>query len=104
MAIPRDEPYITPPEPEKTYDSVWLNMINIETTQTEGRLNIKCLPYDATNKEINMGLEGGIEYLNTRDLWKAIAEVPEVSGAMDAITAVIVPLREWIDNPPSGTP
>ena len=53
MAIPRDEPYVTPPEPEKIYDSVWLNMINIETTQTEGRLNIKCLPYDATNQEVN---------------------------------------------------
>ena len=38
---------------------------------------------------------------------EAIAEVPEVSGAMDAITAAIVPLREWINNPPpppSGTP
>ena len=108
MAIPRDEPYITPPEPEKTYDSIWLNNINIDITQTEGRLNIKCLPYDSTNKEINMGLEGGIEYIHTRDLWKAIAEVPEVSGAMDAITSAVVPLRNWIiaqnPPPPSGNP
>ena len=42
MAIPRDEPYVTPPEPEKTYDSIWLNDIKISTTQTEGRLTIKC--------------------------------------------------------------
>ena len=98
MAIPRDEPYVTPPEPEKTYDSVWLNTINIDITQTEGRLNIKCLPYNSTTQELNMGLEGGIEFIHTQDLWKAIAEVPEVSGAMDAITAAIVPLREWIDT------
>ena len=107
MAIPRYEPYITPPEPEKTYDSIWLNNINIEMTETEGRLEIKCLPYDANNQEINMGLEGGIEYIQTRDLWKAIAEVPEVSGAMDAITNAVVPLRNWINNPPpppSGDP
>ena len=107
MAIPRDEPYITPPEPEKTYDSIWLNNINIEMTETEGRLNIKCLPYDANSKELNMGLEGGIEYIQTRDVWKAIAEVPEVSGAMDAITNAVVPLRNWINNPPpppSGDP
>jgi len=107
MAIPRDEPYITPPEPEKTYDSIWLNRIEIEMTETEGRLEIKCLPYDANNKELNMGLEGGIEYIQTRDLWKAIAEVPEVSGAMDAITNAVVPLRNWINNPPpppSGDP
>ena len=107
MAIPRDEPYITPPEPEKIYDSIWLNRIEIEMTETEGRLEIKCLPYDANNKELNMGLEGGIEYIETRDLWKAIAEVPEVSGAMDAITNAVVPLRNWINNPPpppSGDP
>jgi len=107
MAIPRDEPYITPPEPEKIYDSIWLNRIEIEMTETEGRLEIKCLPYDANNKELNMGLEGGIEYIQTRDLWKAIAEVPEVSGAMDAITNAVVPLRNWINNPPpppSGDP
>tara|TARA_Y100001951_G_scaffold97930_1_gene98146 strand:+ start:1921 stop:2250 length:330 start_codon:yes stop_codon:yes gene_type:complete len=107
MAIPRDEPYITPPEPEKIYDSIWLNRIEIEMTETEGRLEIKCLPYDANNKELNMGLEGGIEYIQTRDVWKAIAEVPEVSGAMDAITNAVVPLRNWINNPPpppSGDP
>jgi len=107
MAIPRDEPYITPPEPEKIYDSIWLNRIEIEMTETDGRLEIKCLPYDANNKELNMGLEGGIEYVQTRDVWKAIAEVPEVSGAMDAITNAVVPLRNWINNPPpppSGDP
>ena len=113
MAIPRDEPYVTPPEPEKTYDSVWLSNINIEMSQTEGRLNIKCLPYDSTTQELNMGLEGGIEYIRTNDLWKAIAEVPEVMDAMDAITAAVVPLREWIDterlkvvgiNPPEPEP
>ena len=108
MAIPRDEPYITPPEPEKTYDSVWLNSINIDITHTEGRLNIKCLPYDSTTQELNMGLEGGIEYIQTSDLWKAIDEVPEVSGAMDAITSAVVPLRNWIiaqnPPPPSGNP
>jgi|TARA_R110000824_G_scaffold139295_1_gene304322 hypothetical protein len=98
MAIPRDEPYITPPEPEKTYDSIWLNNISIEMTQTEGRVNIKCLPYDSTTQELNMGSEGGIEYITTRDLWKAIDEVPEVKDAMDAITAAIVPLREWINT------
>ena len=65
MAIPRDEPYITPPEPEKIYDSIWLNRIEIETTETEWRLEIICLPYDANNKELNMGLEGGIEYIET---------------------------------------
>ena len=47
MAIPRNEPYVTPPEPEKTYDSIWLSNINIKTTQTEGNLSIKCLPYDS---------------------------------------------------------
>ena len=107
MAIPRDEPYITPPEPEKIYDSIWLNRIEIEMTETDGRLEIKCLPYDANNQEINMGLEGGIEYIQTRDVWKAIAQVPEVSGAMDAITNAVVPLRNWINNPPpppSGDP
>jgi len=113
MAIPRDEPYITPPEPEKTYDSIWLNSINIEITQTEGRLNIKCLPYNSTTQELNMGLEGGIEWIRTRDLWKAIDEVPEVKDAMDAITTAIVPLREWINtetlkvigiNPPEPEP
>ena len=108
MAIPRDAPYVTPPEPEKTYDSIWLNDIKISTTQTEGRLTIKCLPYDVSNQEVNMGLEGGIEYIETRDLWKAVAEVPEVSGAMDAITNAVVPLRNWITAqnppPPSGDP
>ena len=107
MAIPRDEPYVTPPEPEKTFDSIWLSNINIEINQTEGRLNIKCLPYDSTTQELNMGSEGGIEWIRTRDLWKAIDEVPEVSGAMDAITNAVVPLRNWINNPPpppSGTP
>ena len=55
MAIPRDEPYITPPEPEKTYDSIWLNNISIEMTQTEGRVNIKCLPYDSILLPVTCG-------------------------------------------------
>ena len=101
MAIPRNEPYVTPPEPEKTYDSIWLSNINIKTTQTEGNLSIKCLPYDSNTQELNMGLEGGVEYIHITDLWKAIDEVPEVKDAMDAITAAIVPLREWINNPPA---
>ncbi len=101
MAIPRNEPYVTPPEPEKTYDSIWLSNINIKTTQTEGNLSIKCLPYDSNTQELNMGLEGGAEYIHITNLWEAIDEVPEVKDAMDAITAAIVPLREWINNPPA---
>lgn len=112
--IPRDEPYIVPARPEETFDNVWLRSINLFAPETlvsgnsQGSINIECLPYNPTNSEIYTTPDNaGAEHLNVpnringrKSLQQCVNEVPEVKIAMDAITAAVPALRTWINTPP----
>ena len=121
--IPRPEPYIVPAVPEQEFDSIWLRSINIYAPQinasgnTEGSINIECLPYNGDEGEEKIWESPdneGVEYLNVpnringrKSLCDCEKEVPEVATAMNAITAAIPALRTWIETPPpppSGNP
>ncbi len=101
MPINNDET-ITIPEvpavPEKTYPHLWLTDIKVEAkTNTQGSLKIKHVPYNGDTGEVAVG--GVIGSVNTDDLWTAVAEVPEVALAMQAIFDAVEPLKTWIaDN------
>ena len=118
--IPRPEPYIVPAVPEQEFDSIWLRSINIYAPQinasgnTEGSINIECLPYDGASGQEKIWEtpdNEGVQYLNVpnringrKSLWDCVNEVPEVATAMNAITAAIPALRTWIETPPPPPP
>lgn len=95
MPIPNPNPLVIPPTPEQDYPDLWLYNIGVHApSTTTGRICIETLPYNSTTQEIGAG-----QYMvpiQTDQLWKAVAEVPEVAAAMSAIFAAIEPLREWI--------
>ena len=111
--IPRNEPYIVPATPEKEFDNIWLRNINIYAPETlvsgnsQGSINIECLPYNPSGQIYSTPDNEGVEYLNVpnrangrKSLQQCVSEVPEVKIAMDAITAAIPALRTWVNTPP----
>jgi len=111
--IPRNEPYIVPASPEKEFDNIWLRSINIFAPETlvsgnsQGSINIECLPYNPSGQIYSTPDNEGVEYINIpsrtngrKTLQQCVSEVPEVKTAMDAITAAIPALRTWANTPP----
>ena len=105
MPIVNPNPVIVPPTPEVVYPHIWLYniMIHAPTTNT-GRITVETLPYNGDTQSIACGKY--VQSIRTSDLWKAVAEVPEVAAAMQAIIDAVVPLKNWIDlqNQPPVVP
>jgi hypothetical protein len=105
MPIVNPNPVIVPPTPEVVYPYIWLYniMIHAPTIDT-GRITIETLPYNADTQSIGSG--DYIQTIQTDLLWQAVAEVPEVAAAMQAIIDAVEPLNNWIisQNQPPVTP
>ena len=112
--IPREESFVVPASAEQTFDSVWIQSINIfspntaEAAPNEGNINIQMLPYDAENKKVLVSPDNeGATHIHVpnkvngrKTFWQAVDEVPEVKAAMDAILVAIPALRTWANTPP----
>ncbi len=93
MILNNEQPIIIAATEEKQFPHLWLKNIHINSNSTsEGTINISIAPYNSSTKEIGSGT---IRNVRVRDLWKAVAEVPEVATAMNAIFAAIEPLENW---------
>jgi hypothetical protein len=93
--IPNPDPVIVPPIPGKEFAHLWLyNIIVHAASPQAGRICVETLPYDFDTQEI--GSSEHLVTIATDKLWDAVAEVPEVATAMEAIFAALEPLREWV--------
>ena len=96
MALINPNPIEIPATEAKEFPHVWLSNIIIHApSTTSGRITIECLPYNGNTKEIEEGKF--MQSISTDNLWKALAEVPEVAQAMGAIFTALQPLKEWIE-------
>ena len=96
MPIEPEQPIVTPAVPEKTYTEQWIyNLVVHAPTLTEGHVQIELLPYDPTTQEIGPGTLNQPVY--TDQLWEAVAAVPEVAVAFQAVIDCVAPLRTWIE-------
>ena len=96
MPIANPNPVTVPSTPEVVYPYIWLyNIIVHAPSTTTGRITIETLPYNGDSQAIGSGEY--IQTIQTDQLWKAVAEVPEVAQAMQAIIDAVVPLKNWID-------
>ena len=83
--------------PEKTYSHLWITAMNFQAkTSTQGSLSLDAAPYNGDTGEV--AENGPIETIHTEDLWTAVAEVPEVALAMQAIFNAVEPLKAWISD------
>ena len=93
MILNNEQPIVIAATEEKQFPHLWLKNIHINSNSTsEGKINISIAPYNSSTKEIGSGV---IKSIRVNDLWKAVAEVPEVAVAMNAIFAAIEPLENW---------
>jgi len=96
MPINNPNPVIIPPTPEIVYPHIWLYNISVHApTVNSGRITIETLPYNADTQSI--GSRDRFQMIETDRLWSAVAEVPEVAIAMQAIIDAVMPLKNWID-------
>jgi len=105
MPITNPNPVVIPPTPQVTYPHIWLYNIMIHApTINTGRINIETLPYNGDIQSIASGEY--VQTIQTDRLWSAVAEVPEVAQAMQAIIDAVAPLKNWIDlqNQPPVVP
>ena len=105
MPIINPNPVVIPPTPEVTYPHIWLYNVMIHAPSIDtGRITVEALPYNADTQSIASG--DYVQRMETDQLWKAVAEVPEVAAAMQAIIDAVVPLKNWIDlqNQPPVVP
>jgi len=95
MPIIPDQPIVVPPVPGETYTEQWIyNLVVHSPAINSGRVQIQLLPFDPTVPKIGPGEL--LENIETDRLWDAVAEVPEVAAAMQAVLAAVGPLRAWI--------
>jgi hypothetical protein len=95
MPIIPEQPIIVPPVPGETYTEQWIyNLVVHSPAINSGRVQIQLLPFDPVAPKIGPGEL--LENIETDRLWDAIAEVPEVAAAMQAVLAAVGPLRAWI--------
>jgi hypothetical protein len=95
MPIIPDQPIVVPPVPGETYTEQWIyNLVVHSPAINSGRVQIQLLPFDPTVPKIGPGEL--LENIETDRLWDAVAEVPEVAAAMQAVLASVEPLRAWI--------
>ena len=98
MPIVNNTPIVKDPIPQKEYPHIWIRSIRVVAPNaTKGNISIQCLPYNGTTGEI-APLEDSF-YIESDDLWGAIAAKPEIAQAMGAIFAAVLPLKDFI-NPP----
>ena len=98
MAINNDET-ITVPEvpavPEKTYPHLWLKEVTFRAeSTTEGEVHLSMSPFNGVTGEIR---DEETVTISSDDLWTAVAEVPEVALAMQAIFNAVEPLKAWMN-------
>jgi len=95
MPLPHPNPVEIPATEAKSYPHVWLYNIGVHAPSIDsGSIRIETLPCNVDTGEIANG-----DYmvpLHTDKLWQAVAEVPEVAAAMEAIFAAVGPLAAWI--------
>jgi hypothetical protein len=95
MPIIPEQPIVVPPVPGETYTEQWIyNLVVHSPAINSGRVQIQLLPFDPVTPKIGPGEL--LENIETDRLWDAIAEVPEVAAAMQAVLAAVGPLRAWI--------
>jgi hypothetical protein len=95
MPIIPDQPIVVPPVPGETYTEQWIyNLVVHSPAINSGRVQIQLLPFDPVAPKIGPGEL--LENIETDRLWDAVAEVPEVAAAMQAVLAAVGPLRDWI--------
>ena len=96
MAIPNKKPLTVPASAEKEFPHVWIRSIKVAApSQERGGLEIKTLPYNAETGEI---ADVHPTTLSSGELWRAVAEVPEVAQAMGAIFAAVPAFEAWLDK------
>jgi hypothetical protein len=95
MPIIPEQPIVVPPVPGETFTEQWIyNLVVHSPAIDSGRVQIQLLPFDPSAPKIGPGEL--LENIETDRLWDAIAEVPEVAAAMQAVLAAVGPLRAWI--------
>ena len=95
MLIPHPKPLEIPATPAKIFPHVWLYSVMARVPSMDsGSIRIETLPCNMETREIAGG--DHMLPLETDDLWRAVAEVPEVAAAMGAILAAVGPLHAWI--------
>jgi hypothetical protein len=95
MPIIPEQPIVVPPVPGETYTEQWIyNLVVHSPAINSGRVQIQLLPFDPTVPKIGPGEL--LENIESDRLWDAVAEVPEVAAAMQAVLDAVGPLRAWI--------
>ena len=95
MPIIPDQPIVVPPVPGETYTEQWIyNLVVHSPAINSGRVQIQLLPFDPVAPKIGPGEL--LENIESDRLWDAVAEVPEVAAAMQAVLDAVGPLRAWI--------
>jgi hypothetical protein len=95
MPIIPEQPIVVPPVPGETYTEQWIyNLVVHSPAINSGRVQIQLLPFDPTVPKIGPGEL--LENIESDKLWDAVAEVPEVAAAMQAVLDAVGPLRAWI--------
>jgi hypothetical protein len=95
MPITPDQPIVVPAIPAETYTEQWIyNLVVHSPAINSGRVQIQLLPFDPAAPKIGPG--DLLENIETDRLWDAVAEVPEVAAAMQAVLAAVPALKAWI--------
>jgi len=95
MPIIPEQPIVVPPVPGETYTEQWIyNLVVHSPAINSGRVQIQLLPFDPVAPKIGPGEL--LENIESDRLWDAVAEVPEVAAAMQAVLDAVGPLRAWI--------
>jgi len=94
MAIPNRIPLTVPATAAKEFPHIWIRSIKVAApSQDRGGFEIKTVPYNAVAGEI---ADVHPTTLSSSELWRAVAEVPEVAQAMGAIFAAVPALEAWL--------
>lgn len=95
MPLPNPNPVEIPATEAKSYPDLWLYNIAVHApTVDSGMIRIESLPCNVSEGTIANG--DHMVPIQTGQLWQAVAEVPEVQAAMEAILVAVEPLRAWI--------
>jgi hypothetical protein len=95
MPILNDTPVTIPAIQEKTFEELFIyNLIVHAPAIDAGRIRIELLPFNGQTGEL--GPFENLQTLETNELWKIVAEVPEVQMAFGAIINAIPAVKNWI--------
>lgn len=95
MPLANPTPFTVDATEAKTFPHRWLYSINVmaPSPTAEARGSIDILPYNGDTGEV---LPGQHTTVATDKLFKALAEVPELAAAFDAILAAVAPFEAWV--------